>query len=96
MSRSFVISLVACLWLWLADSPRAEDTPPIIRHVFVPKDKSELWPEGDRVEVLFSEYEELRAATRTVTPQRRAAHIEWQSLSATFDSAGFGGGFLPS
>lgn len=88
MSRWTPIAWVVCVLLSFAKPARtAEPPPPIVRHVFVPADKPKTWPEGDRVPVLFSEYQELREAVRERPPQRRAAHIEWQSLSATFDAA---------
>jgi hypothetical protein len=68
---------------------RADDKPPLrIRHVFVPVEKPELWPnEGERQPVPFEEYLELRESNQPPRAARHGAHIEWQSLSATFDPA---------
>ncbi len=73
----------------LSSTTHAKDKlPPRIRHVFVPVDKPELWPkDGDRQPIPFEEYVELRESNQPPRPARHGAHIEWQSLSATFDPA---------
>ncbi len=80
-SFTLMVSLLFC------NCVLADETPPKVRHVFVPAGQLELWPKGDWVPVPLAEYEELREATRPARPERRGVHIEWQSLSATFDAA---------
>ncbi|MFM9963168.1 MAG: hypothetical protein ACKV2Q_18325 [Planctomycetaceae bacterium] len=84
----FAIASLVLLLLVLPSLTCADDKPLTIRHVFVPVDKPELWPkDGDRQPIPFAEYLELRDANPPVRAARHGAHLEWQSLSATFDPA---------
>ena len=85
----FAIAFFVLLLVSISSSTQAEDKPPPrIRHIFVPVDKPELWPkDGDRQPIPFEEYVELRESNQPPRPARHGAHIEWQSLSATFDPA---------
>ncbi len=85
----FSIAFLCLSLISLSSTTHAEDKPPPrIRHIFVPVDKPELWPkDGDRQPIPFEEYVELRESNQTPRPARHGAHIEWQSLSATFDPA---------
>ena len=77
---------IACLLLpLLFATAQADDRPPTVRHIFVPVNNHKIWPKGERELVPFEEYLELQQSNQPNRPGRRGAHIEWQSLSATFD-----------
>lgn len=77
--------IVCVLLTLLLATAQADDKPPTVRHIFVPVDKPQVWPKGERELVPFEEYLELREANQIVRPVRRGVNIEWQSFSATFD-----------
>ncbi len=82
-------AIAALLLIALSSTAHTEDKPPPrIRHIFVPVETPALWPkETDRQPIPFEEYLELRDLNQPARPARRGVHIEWQSLTATFDPA---------
>ena len=84
-----VLRFFFLLCIFLNSNLVAEDATLKIRHVFVPTDKVSDWPKGEFEgyfePVPFADYEAMRTELQGKRQERNAAHIPWQSLSATFD-----------
>ena len=86
-TRSLTVVVRIALLLLFTMVARAEESPRI-RHIFVPVEKPELWPKDvERTPIPFDDYVQLRESNQPPRPARLGAHIEWQSLSATFEPA---------